>query len=93
MQDCKKFLKMAGGALVNQNALIMATSDDKGYDLEKYKKKALEEMEKESQESEDVKCNSAEKHEGDDQNFNTNNLTSRVMKEKTKSFEELMFGT
>ena len=61
---------MAGGALVNQNALIMATSDDRGYDFEKYKKKALEEMEKDSQEADDEKCNTANKDAGDAQKSN-----------------------
>ena len=45
MQDCKKFVKMAGEMLIKQQALIMATSDDKGYDLEKYREKVMLEME------------------------------------------------
>ena len=73
MQDCKKFMKMAGTTLINQNALIMATSDDRGCDLEKYKKKVIADMEKSEADTESQKCNS--------------------LKEKSKSFEELMFGT
>ena len=80
LQDCKKFIKMAGTTLINQNAMIMATSDDKGYDLEKYKKKVIEDMEKEVNDGQANKCN-------------TQNINSSLSNEPSKLFEELMYGT
>ena len=42
--DCQKFVRMAGDIIINQQALIMATSDDKGYDLQPYKEMIMKNM-------------------------------------------------
>ena len=54
---------MAGTTLIKQQALIMATSDDKGYDLEKYTQKVKDELdEAEADEEHDQKtCNAKQK--------------------------------
>ena len=77
MSDCKKFVKMAGQTLIKQQALIMATSDDKGYDLDKYTKKVIAEMEENEMETSQT----------------TGNKNKETCKDtKKKSFDELMYG-
>ena len=54
---CKKFVKMAGETLIKHQALVMATSDDKGYDFEKYQQKIRAKMAENDGDSDENKCN------------------------------------
>ena len=81
LNDCQDFLSMAGDLLINQQALILATSDEKGYDLDKYKKKVVENMEKQKK-----------KGATSTQTCNEEQVNSVKTNDK-KSFEDLMYGT
>ena len=60
LEDSKKFLRIAGDTLISQQALIMATSEDKGYNLDEYRQRVIDNMQSQQNKEKDAsKCNEA----------------------------------